>query len=64
MDKDNNVIGRSDAVGPVEQWEVVFDEGKMALLNHSGHFMTIDPNEEAVVCKARKAGPSEILKLR
>jgi len=63
-DKDGKVIGRSDAVGPVEQWEVVFEEGKMALLSHSGCFMSVDPSEETVVCKSRKAGPAEILKLR
>jgi protein FRG1 len=51
-------------VGAVEQWEVVFEEEKMALLSHSGHFMSIDPKEETLVCKSRKAGPSEILHLR
>jgi len=48
----------------VEQWEVVFEEGKMALLSHSGCFMSVDPAEETVVCKSKKAGPAEILKLR
>jgi protein FRG1 len=41
-----------------------FKEGKMALLSHNGCFMSIDQNEDAVIAKSRKAGPSEIVNLR
>jgi len=36
----------------------------MALLSHTGCFMSIDQVEDAVVAKSRKAGPSEVVQLR
>ncbi|KAE8738395.1 hypothetical protein FOCC_FOCC016116 [Frankliniella occidentalis] len=61
---DGAVTGRSDAVGPMEQWEPVFEDGKMALLSSTGCFMAVDPENDDVVASNRKVGPNEILRVR
>ncbi|KAJ1527151.1 hypothetical protein ONE63_008683 [Megalurothrips usitatus] len=61
---DGAVTGRSDAVGPMEQWEPVFEDGKMALLSATGCFMAVDPENDDVVASSRKVGPNEILRVR
>lgn len=61
---DGAVTGRSDAVGPMEQWEPVFEDGKMALLSATGCFMAVDPENDDVVAANRKVGPNEILRVR
>ncbi|KAH7958969.1 hypothetical protein HPB49_007044 [Dermacentor silvarum] len=38
---DGTVVGRSDAIGPLEQWEPVFQDGKVALLASNSCFLTV-----------------------
>ncbi|XP_016955186.1 protein FRG1 homolog [Drosophila biarmipes] len=64
IEKDGMVTGRSEAVGSMEQWEPVFEENRMALLSETGHFMSIDPEDDACVALRKKVGQYEICKVR
>lgn len=60
---DKKVIGRTEAIGPREQWEPVFQEGKLALLACNSCF--ISSNEDGiVVATSTKAGDDEMIKIR
>ncbi|XP_012525948.1 protein FRG1 homolog [Monomorium pharaonis] len=63
VDKNGIVIGRSDAVGPIEQWEPIFQDGKLAILNNTGCFMSVTSDDD-IVCQSRTAGPSEFIIIR
>ncbi|KAL0276569.1 UNVERIFIED_CONTAM: hypothetical protein PYX00_004121 [Menopon gallinae] len=58
------VTGRSDAVGTLEQWEPVFQDGKLALLGSNDCFMSVEPSDDSVVAKSRTAGVNEFIKIR
>lgn len=60
---DNTVIGRSDAIGAMEQWEPVFELGKLALVGCNGCFLSCD-EEDTVVARSHSAGPAEYLAIR
>jgi protein FRG1 len=64
VDKDGEVVGRSDAVGAPEQWEPIFEEGKMALLGSNGCFMLARKEDDCIVATSKKAGPENYIKLR
>ncbi|CAL8091228.1 unnamed protein product [Orchesella dallaii] len=64
VEKDGSITGRSDAVGAHEQWEPVFEEGKIALLAHNGYFMSADPDDDSIVASSRKAGDAEMVVIR
>lgn len=64
IEKDGVVTGRSEAVGSMEQWEPVFQDNKMALLSESGHFMCIDPEDDACCALKKKVGEAEIVVIR
>ncbi|EDW95208.2 uncharacterized protein Dyak_GE22421 [Drosophila yakuba] len=64
IEMDGMVTGRSEAVGGMEQWEPVFEEKRMALLSETGHFMSIDPEDDACVALRKKVGQHEICKVR
>ncbi|XP_021927044.1 protein FRG1 homolog isoform X3 [Zootermopsis nevadensis] len=64
VDKDGAVTGRSDAVGPMEQWEPIFQDGKLALLGCNGCFMSVAPDDDSVVATSKKVGSDEIVKVR
>ncbi|XP_017269159.1 protein FRG1 [Kryptolebias marmoratus] len=57
------VVGRSDAIGSREQWEPVFQEGKMALLAANGCFISYSDNGD-IVAESKTAGDAEMLKIR
>lgn len=64
IEKDGMVTGRSEAVGSMEQWEPVFEDGKMALQSELGFFMSIDPEDDACVALRKKVTPLEICQVR
>uniref|UniRef100_A0A336K521 CSON000647 protein n=1 Tax=Culicoides sonorensis TaxID=179676 RepID=A0A336K521_CULSO len=64
IEKNNTVTGRSDAIGPLEEFEPVFEDGKTAILCHNGNFLSIDPEDDALVALRKKVGAEEILCIR
>ncbi|XP_022827991.1 protein FRG1 homolog [Spodoptera litura] len=60
----DSVVGRSDAVGAMEQWEPVWQEGKTAILSSLNKFMSVDPEDDAVVARTTSAGANEFCTIR
>ncbi|XP_029015617.1 protein FRG1 [Betta splendens] len=57
------VVGRSDAIGAREQWEPVFQNGKMALLAANSCFISYSDSGD-IVANIKKAGDGEMVKIR
>ncbi|XP_044761817.1 protein FRG1 homolog [Coccinella septempunctata] len=64
VEKDGTVTGRSDAIGAMEQWEPVFQEGKLALQGYNDCFLSVDPDDDAIIARTKKAGPEEMVTIR
>ncbi|CAH2047758.1 unnamed protein product, partial [Iphiclides podalirius] len=64
VSKDGVVIGRSDAVGPMEQWEPVFQDGRTAILSSLNKFISVNPDDDSVVVNSLTAGEQEFCNLR
>ncbi|XP_063703560.1 protein FRG1 homolog [Culicoides brevitarsis] len=64
IEKDNTITGRSDAIGPLEEMEPVFENGKTAILTHNGNFLSVDPEDDALVALRKKVGAEEICTIR
>ncbi|KAL3278812.1 hypothetical protein HHI36_016334 [Cryptolaemus montrouzieri] len=64
VEKDGTVTGRSDAIGPMEQWEPVFQDGNLALQGFNECFFGVNPIDDAIIAKSKKAGENEILTVR
>ncbi|XP_071949607.1 protein FRG1-like [Antedon mediterranea] len=62
VNAENQVVGRSDAVGSREQWEPVFEDGKTALQGYNGCFISCNSAGDIVAVNS-KAGPEEMLKI-
>lgn len=62
--KDYVVRGTADAVGPMEQWEPIFQDGKLALLGANSKFLSLNGEDETIVCEKSKAGDDEMIKIR
>ncbi|XP_064481797.1 protein FRG1-like isoform X2 [Ornithodoros turicata] len=60
---DGSVVGRSDAIGPLEQWEPVFQEGKLALLASNNSFLTVHDGTD-ILANSLTAGETEMIKVR
>lgn len=60
---DDKVMGRSDAVGSRENWEPLFQDGKLALLGSNQKFLSVD-DEDNIVATSNTVGVSEVIKLR
>ncbi|KAJ8882700.1 hypothetical protein PR048_014512 [Dryococelus australis] len=58
------VVGRSDAVGPLEQWEPIFQDSHLALLGCNGCFMSVEEAEDSVVAHNKTAGRQQFMQLR
>lgn len=58
------VTGYSDAVGANEQWEPVFQDGKMALQGGNGCFMGVDTEDDAIVALRKRVGEDEVAVIR
>ncbi|XP_035226501.1 protein FRG1-like isoform X2 [Stegodyphus dumicola] len=61
---DGRLYGRSDAIGSMEQWEPVFQDGKLAILSAMNCFMSVDDETSDVIATSKTAGPNEMLKIR
>lgn len=64
VDKDGTVTGRSDAVGPMEQWEPIFQDGKVALLGCNSCFISVARDDDSLVATSRTVGSDEIIQIR
>ncbi|KAJ6635679.1 Protein FRG1 like [Pseudolycoriella hygida] len=64
VEKDGMITGRSDAVSAMEQFEPVFQDGKLALLAGNGCFVSVDPEDDAVVALRKTAGEAEVVSIR
>jgi protein FRG1 len=65
IDNQNRLVGRSEAIGNREQFEPVFQEGKLALLGCNGCFLSSDDDKEGLIFATSKtADANEILKVR
>ena len=62
--KDYIVRGTADAVGPMEQWEPIFQDGKLALLGANNKFLSLNEEDETIVCEKQRAGEDEMIKIR
>ena len=62
-DKDNVIRGISEAYGPAETFEMIFQDGKMAIQACNGNFLTLD-SHETLVAVGSTAGPEHMIKIR
>ncbi|XP_071051275.1 protein FRG1 homolog [Onthophagus taurus] len=63
VEKDGKVTGRSDAIGAMEQWEPVFQEGKLALQGSNECFLSLD-DDDNVVADDKKASEKNMVQIR
>jgi len=64
VESNGDLIGRSDAIGSPEQFELVFQDGKLAILGYNGCFLSVDPETDAIVSVKKRATDAEYVKLR
>nr|CAB3247105.1 protein FRG1 [Phallusia mammillata] len=63
VDRQNLIVGVSDAISIKEQWEPVFQEDKLALMAPNGCFVSCN-SEGDLVATSRSAGSEEIIQIR
>eukprot|EP00088_Acartia_fossae_P056194 TRINITY_DN653_c1_g1_i7.p1 TRINITY_DN653_c1_g1~~TRINITY_DN653_c1_g1_i7.p1 ORF type:complete len:237 (-),score=62.68 TRINITY_DN653_c1_g1_i7:440-1087(-) len=63
LDKSGKLSGVSDAVGAMEMFEPIWQDGQMAILGPNGRFMSID-DEDYVVFNKDRVSDMEIIKIR
>ncbi|KAF6211760.1 hypothetical protein GE061_012275 [Apolygus lucorum] len=62
--KEGIVTGRADAIGALEQWEPVFQDGKLALQSCTNCFMSVKDEDDSIVAIDRTATDKEMLTIR
>jgi len=63
LDKSGKMVGVSDAVGAMEMFEPIWEDGKMAVLGPNGRFMSVD-DDDLITFNKDKVGSMEIIKIR
>ena len=63
IDKAGYLLGVSDAVGGLELFEPIWEEGKCALLGANGKFLTAD-DDDMLLCSQHSVGPMEVIRIR
>jgi len=63
VDSKGRVVGRSDAIGAREQFEPVFQEGKLAILGCNSCFMSAGDGGQ-ILCQSPKVGEDEMVHIR
>lgn len=58
------VTGTADAAAQKEQFSLVFQEGKLAILGPNGCFLSLKDSDDTVVCDRQRAGDDEMIKIR
>jgi protein FRG1 len=61
---DGKVVARSDAISGREQWEPVFQEGKLALTGCNDCFLSMPEDGARMFCLSKTAGDTEFLQIR
>ena len=57
------VSGRTEAIGPQEQFELIFEEDKVALQTHNGCFLSVT-DEKGVSATRKTVGEKETFHIR
>lgn len=63
VDDKKRVVGRSDAMGPRELFEPVFQDGNLAMLAYNNCFVSCN-DEGELMATSTKAGPDEMIVIR
>ena len=63
INKEGYLMGVSDAVGSLELFEPVWEEGKCAVLGANGKFLSVD-DEDLVLCSKHSVGALEEVRIR
>ena len=65
IDQQDRLVGRSDAISTKEQFEPVFQAGKIAISGYSGCFLSPDDQKDGlIVAKSRTADSGCFLRIR
>ncbi|ESO06962.1 hypothetical protein HELRODRAFT_110978 [Helobdella robusta] len=64
VQSDGKVVGRSDAISSKEQWQPIFQDGKMALLGCNDCFLTMPEDGGKLFCKSKTATDKEYIQMR
>ncbi|KRZ45985.1 Golgi-specific brefeldin A-resistance guanine nucleotide exchange factor 1 [Trichinella pseudospiralis] len=65
VDEKGFLVAMADAASTRERWELVFEDGKMALMAHNNCFMNYDNDAEGyIMVNSKKAKENEMIKMR